>query len=249
MKVGLLDDSGQWLFKRKEFIEWQASESTVLWLHGIPGSGKSRLVACAIEHLQNQPNLAYFYCLRGESEKERSDPDEVLRSLLRQLAFAHDSDELRDEISKRYLELEKNAKKQRHDVERFTSKEVVQFLGDVLIGSTTTIIIDAFDELDIYRRGDLFDAFDEIQKRLRDDERGGTVHLLISSRDDQDIALKLSEYHNVHIGVKDNQADIRRFVEQEVKRALRVNLLLQSFVSEELRIHIENTLIKKAQGM
>ena len=37
--------TGQWLFQRKEFRHWQEFEkSEILWLHGIPGAGKTKLV-------------------------------------------------------------------------------------------------------------------------------------------------------------------------------------------------------------
>ncbi|KAL3471968.1 hypothetical protein BJX99DRAFT_262791 [Aspergillus californicus] len=42
---GRLPDTGGWLFRKLEFLLWQsASYSSVLWLHGILGSGKTMLV-------------------------------------------------------------------------------------------------------------------------------------------------------------------------------------------------------------
>ena len=41
----VLPGTGQWLLEDDQFLEWQKSKSSsVLWLHGIPGSGKGRLV-------------------------------------------------------------------------------------------------------------------------------------------------------------------------------------------------------------
>ena len=41
----VLSGTGQWLLEDDRFLGWQKSKaSSVLWLHGIPGSGKSRLV-------------------------------------------------------------------------------------------------------------------------------------------------------------------------------------------------------------
>jgi SpoVK/Ycf46/Vps4 family AAA+-type ATPase len=51
----LLPDSGKWLLRKKEFQNWMASSnSSILWLHGIPGSGKSMLVAHVIEYIKNR---------------------------------------------------------------------------------------------------------------------------------------------------------------------------------------------------
>jgi hypothetical protein len=230
----------------------------VLWLHGIPGSGKSRLVAQAIQTLKEDKNtnLAYFYCLRGESEKERSDPEEVLRSLLRQLAFVDDTtDRMKEAVAKRYEEQEEKARKERHDIEQFSIQQIVKLLGELLVGTSTTIVIDALDGLNQCEdvgatRSLLFETFDAINKRLKDnDGESGTVHLFPTSRDDQDIVFKLSQYSNVHISAKQNQSDIERFVQKELSIALSINPWFRKLVSDDLQLDIETTLIRKAQGM
>jgi hypothetical protein len=47
MKQDVLDGTGGWLLEDPVFQKWKGhTVSSVLWLHGIPGSGKSKLV-CA----------------------------------------------------------------------------------------------------------------------------------------------------------------------------------------------------------
>jgi hypothetical protein len=90
----LMPESGTWLMEKPEFVEWMdSSTSSILWLHGIPGSGKSMLVARVIQYMQSrmpeadgQAPLAYFYCARTANEPERSDPVELLRSIIEQLS-------------------------------------------------------------------------------------------------------------------------------------------------------------------
>jgi adenylylsulfate kinase-like enzyme len=44
-KQGVLSGTGQWLLADSEFVKWKKeSASSILWLHGILGSGKSKLV-------------------------------------------------------------------------------------------------------------------------------------------------------------------------------------------------------------
>ena len=44
-KKDVLLDSGKWLLSDPIFVKWKKeSASSILWLHGIPGSGKSKLV-------------------------------------------------------------------------------------------------------------------------------------------------------------------------------------------------------------
>jgi NACHT domain len=261
----LLEGSGEWLLERNDFRQWEFStSSTVLWLHGILGSGKSKLVACIIGHLQKSPeflpgNFAFFYCVRGDSDKERSNPEEVIRSLLRQLAFHDDpfnsynpfnaSNSLKDPVAKLYKEKAAHSQKTRHEVEKFTKKECIDILTDLLKGGSTTIIIDAFDELDRSTRGLLFQVFDTINGELRKSKDGGIVRLLVSSRNDQDIVRKLANYHNIEIGVEDNKKDIERFVYVEVAKAISSGMLLSGNVSQDLQSEIESVLIKKSRGM
>src|SRR5271169_3064587 len=90
----LLSNSGAWLLKSPEFDTWRkSSASSILWLHGIPGSGKTRLVARTIEYLQGEmppqstaAPVAYFYCARDSAEPGRANPDEIMRSILKQVS-------------------------------------------------------------------------------------------------------------------------------------------------------------------
>lgn len=62
--------------------------SAILWLHGNPGADKTKLVASFINELSTTQTanfafqLAYFYYKQHTAEPLRSNPDEVLRSLL-----------------------------------------------------------------------------------------------------------------------------------------------------------------------
>ena len=41
----ILSGTGTWLLKQQQLLEWQvSSSSSIMWLHGAPGSGKSKLV-------------------------------------------------------------------------------------------------------------------------------------------------------------------------------------------------------------
>lgn len=44
-RKGRLLDSGSWFLRKPEYLSWRSSSfSSILWLHGIPGSGKTTLV-------------------------------------------------------------------------------------------------------------------------------------------------------------------------------------------------------------
>ena len=89
----LLPGSCQWLFEKPVFKEWAKSNaSSILWLHGIPGSGKTMLSCSLIERLSSifndatqRPSFAYFYCSRDTADPNRADANELLRTILEQL--------------------------------------------------------------------------------------------------------------------------------------------------------------------
>ena len=92
-RKGVLEGTGQWLLDDPIYAQWKNdSDCSILWLHGILGSGKSKLVSIVIEDIMRgygcgeNPPPAYFYCSRNPAERERSDPAAITASIVRQLA-------------------------------------------------------------------------------------------------------------------------------------------------------------------
>ena len=59
--------SGQWLLESKGFKEWTSSHHGLLWLHGLPESGKTVICTTVIETLHkasfaSTAPVVYFYC-------------------------------------------------------------------------------------------------------------------------------------------------------------------------------------------
>ncbi|THZ07631.1 hypothetical protein D6C91_10230 [Aureobasidium pullulans] len=68
------------------FKQWKQHSNSFLWLHGIPGCGKTVLSSTIIEHLKRGTNvgvLLYFYFDFNHTNKQTL--DNVLRSLIKQL--------------------------------------------------------------------------------------------------------------------------------------------------------------------
>ncbi|RPB09958.1 hypothetical protein P167DRAFT_576825 [Morchella conica CCBAS932] len=77
----------KWL---SDFIQWQrSSASTILWLRGIPGAGKTKLASRVIDNAIQQRKsggdeaLAYFYCKRDASGP--TDPEVIMSAIVKQL--------------------------------------------------------------------------------------------------------------------------------------------------------------------
>jgi hypothetical protein len=191
--------------------------------------------------------LAYFYCARDAAETNRSDPQEVIRCILRQLSFAGTE----TKIMKRPAMLQYNAKEKEaqeygsNTVDQLSWTECVDLLVDLLNDQTTYVIVDAVDELKEQDRWYLFQALDEVLERVN----RGVVRILFSSRNSGDIKNKLSSFPNVEIDKNENQGDIDQFVQSEVKRAIACGRILNGRVSKQLRGDIIDTLINEAKGM
>lgn len=82
--------TGDWIFEYQDWRDWIDAKCRCLWIHGIPGAGKTVLISHVIQHIQthcqNRPNLraayTYYYCYFGRNQNEAAP---FLRWLLNQL--------------------------------------------------------------------------------------------------------------------------------------------------------------------
>ncbi|KAK8157520.1 hypothetical protein BKA80DRAFT_303504 [Phyllosticta citrichinensis] len=101
LRHGRIPESGRWLLKKDVFQRWQDKKSpSVLWLRGIPGSGKTKLTSLVVDKLRDK-SLAFPYCAINPAELERAQPMSILASLVRQLACT-DQGTLVDAIRLKY---------------------------------------------------------------------------------------------------------------------------------------------------
>ncbi|PVH94900.1 hypothetical protein DM02DRAFT_538482, partial [Periconia macrospinosa] len=77
--------SGTWFLESEAFQTWLKDDNAFLWLHAIPGAGKTVLASSIInylkENVQSQSTgLAYFYCDYKDTQKQ--EPSKVLGTIL-----------------------------------------------------------------------------------------------------------------------------------------------------------------------
>ncbi|KAF2475246.1 uncharacterized protein BDR25DRAFT_101097 [Lindgomyces ingoldianus] len=81
-------DTGLWLLESDLYRKWEI-EASFIWLHGIPGCGKtvlsSTLLENLLQHSADKPGkaVAYFYFYFNDRQKQ--DPELMVRSLIFQL--------------------------------------------------------------------------------------------------------------------------------------------------------------------
>ncbi|KAH6620888.1 hypothetical protein B0J18DRAFT_369374, partial [Chaetomium sp. MPI-SDFR-AT-0129] len=248
---GYLPGSGSWLFKKAEFVRWRESPSSaILWIHGIPGCGKTKLIYMTIqklmEEMQSSANpapIAYFYLARNPAEPERSNPDVAARSILRQLATSAQG-EIKDLVVEEFQHRDEEAQLEGGEVAPLSPLQTKSLILALLDRDPATIIIDALDECDPARRHELLSTLDEIVMKS-----SSVVKIMVASRDDGDISCRLSNSPNVYIRADDNGPDIERFIDHSLSEALSSGRLLNGQLSEETKADVSITLKGKAQGM
>ena len=188
--------------------------------------------------------MAYFYCARNEAEKQRAEPEEILRCILKQLSCSKPELPIREPVARMYQQRKEDADQDGSEPIKLSVEDSSELIIALLNYNPATIIIDALDECQPNRRYELMNALNDIIK-----ESANLVKVFVSSRDDIDIVLKLAGVPNIFINASDNHKDIDGFVHHEVDRAITDGRLLHGRVSDELKSHIINTLIDGANGM
>lgn len=245
----ILKGTGEWLLTDGIFKEWNDdSASSLLWLHGIPGSGKSKLTSLVIQNaleaseLGRTPRPAFFYCSRNAAEPLRAEPEAILTSIARQLATLTPASDILPPVVEMYKQEEAQGNAS-GSLDLDGAQELILKLIDV--SPYTTIIIDALDECSKEGRGCLLDF---IKTALV--EASSLVKFFISSREDGDIVFNLQRFPNCRISSKKNRADIEAFVKSETRRLIRSGSLLRNSQQPQ---ELEDTIVAKvsddAHGM
>jgi hypothetical protein len=182
--------------------------------------------------------LAYFYCNAGDTEQHTGEA--AIASLATQLHL-----NLKKPVPDSVQELYERARpsgNNRHRPSLRTLCDILQLLHRCYL--SVTYIIDGLDECSVDEREFLLDV---LLRLLQHDTT--PPKLLLTSRNKDDIAAKLSSYPQITVDVTKNSADIRSFVRTELSQAIEQRRLLRGQVTNELFLEIENRLTEDACGM
>ena len=185
--------------------------------------------------------LAYFYCARNAAELERSEPEAIIRSIVRQMSIFTLDESIFMPVAQKYKEREEN----NFAAGTLRLDESIELIIKLTASySRTIIVIDALDECNPETRYKLMGALTSIIQK-----GSGLVNIFVSSRDDGDIFLHLKNSPNLYIKASDNAEDICQYIQIEVRQAIANKRLLGGDVSPELSQEITETMMKQAQGM
>ncbi|KAL7275722.1 hypothetical protein RUND412_001331, partial [Rhizina undulata] len=238
------ENTGNWLFGKPNFIDWAQSSSSIFWLYGIAGAGKTTLASHVIDiHLamvssSTNHALAFFYCKYGENDRE--DPQSILSAIVKQLALMSLEGSLPKSVISQYMKEQRKDGVRSRRLSIYKSTEFILQLSREF--EQTVIIIDALDECNKVSRYQLLNAL----KELRSSSKG--LKIFITSRNDDDIRIELENESDVYIQPSDNSSDIERFVVVEVDKHISTKRLLGGEVRPGLKQAIIDTLTQGAAG-
>lgn len=229
--------SGTWFLESKAYDDWKTQPNSFLWLHGIPGCGKTVLSSTIIQDLkQNSTSaqaLLYFFFDFNDVHKQSL--ESMLRTLIAQLY-----QQRRDP--------QQHVEKLWSSCEEGTQQPTLNSLDTVLrdmLGyvKRVTVVLDALDESQT--RAELLAWLNDFIKT-----KPTTVQLIATARGEEDIesALKLCTGAGERIAIQRSvvNEDIRSYVRDRVQHS---DDLKRWRTRTDVQEEIEAELMRKADGM
>lgn len=229
--------TGEWFIYSEQFSSWWNNASQILWLHAIPGCGKTVLCSTIIERVKalrsNTSDVGYAYFYFDFNDERKQTIEGFLRSTIVQLLNQCPS--LPEEVKNLY---EANAKQQ-HSPKR--SDLIETLISLVRRFRRTYLIMDALDECS--EREAMFDL---IAQMVAMDQKLGEINILITSRRERDIETTLQELVTDSICIQSAQIDAD--IKLHVKSRLSHDSKLKRH-PDPVKAQIEKTLVDGADGM
>lgn len=220
--------TGHWICNTAKFEQWQTSENHgSLWIKGVPGAGKSVLVASMVDHLKrDDENPVLYFFFRYIIAANRTSRGLVRDWLAQLLPYSSKLQAILQPLSS-------------HDLENVSDEQLWEHL---LAGLSSVqkayCIVDALDEMQLDNK---------FLQRLNSlaGFRPGSVKLLMTSRPKEYLQSSLRDTSIVHISLESDAVgkDITVFVLHRLRTAL------PGVDYEELRGSLASTISIKSRGL
>ncbi|KAI0414697.1 hypothetical protein F5X98DRAFT_348376 [Xylaria grammica] len=227
--------TGGWVFQTPEWCNWKHEDgSSVCWLSGKIGSGKTVLSATITDHLlaSRQVSEAISFLFPRFDYPDSLIADTIIRSLIRQNLQPDLVDKLSNDITKA--------------CDSFYSQDTMLDLlvSKTAIFPTNYFIIDSLDECEAKDRRKILQILDATVKRS-----SSKVKVLIASRDslENEITGAFSQVTRLRMNAPEAASDLELFAHQTLSERMNMGqLAVGNIVSFEA---IRDAIVSGAQGM
>ena len=216
------------------------------------GSGKTSLASAVVDSFLREHSgqaspapFAYFYCTRNSAEVERSNPDEIMRCFLMQLAVRDGpSSTIHARVLQQYERRQAVAKADGFEITRLQAIDCVRLILETTAANPAILVIDAVDEVQRSSLHVLLSALTHIvQKSL------SVVKVFVTSRSDTNIHGQLPGAVAMRIRMEHTRRDMDDFVFQQVSSLIQNRRIPNDIISESLRQEMVRALIAGAGEM
>ncbi|OAX80282.1 hypothetical protein ACJ72_05386 [Emergomyces africanus] len=227
--------TGVWVLSGEQLQCWLHGEHRLLWIHGIPGSGKTVLMStilnqCLLPKASEKRVVAYYYCDFRNHDSCR--PESVVGAIILQICQILPSfpADVGDSFERH---IGKDGKAAPPNLEELGAllRQVLPLVPDV------TIAVDALDEC--HERETLVKILKDLSSNS-----STAVKVIVSSRREVDIVRFLKDHPCISTQSSDADEDIHQYIRSAMKLRPRLQKL-----SQALQEHIVDTLTKGAGGM
>jgi NACHT domain len=225
------DETCLWALRSPEWVDWSSKRVRCLWIHGIPGAGKTVLASFLFNKASEiQENLkrhaaVYYYCYFVNKQDETTS---MLKWIISQLCRQV------DRIPERVWTLHKSGREPIVDQLLLALEDTLEFFDGIYM------VVDALDE-SLEPRTNLL----SVVQKITTDARFEKIQLLVTSREYLDIEIAIKPVSTTMALQNDLiREDIRKYVHSALREQHRF-----SAWPESLKEEVELALADGAKGM
>jgi NACHT domain/Fungal N-terminal domain of STAND proteins len=228
--------TGNWLVASEQYNSWLKKESKFLWIHGIPGAGKTVLCSTVIKHIivlcGTTPSYEYAYFYFDFKDQRKQTVAGSIRSLISQLCA-------------RRLVVPKEVESLYQQCDNGKREPGMQSLIETMIllfssSDRMFLIIDALDEcLD---REEMCDILHQLVDRSSE-----SLSLFVTSRKEHDINTALEE--TVHVEISIQTALVDEDIRLHVRECLNSDKFKLKSWNDSIKEEILASLVRGSHGM
>lgn len=215
---------GQWLLNDPRYKSWHTSNSSsILSLQGILGCGKTTLCSVVVDDLittttkyQAAAPFAYIYCSSEEFELGRSSSNDVMRTIIGQLAFGRaEKPKVHNALWSDYERRSALARVNGVDLDKLTSDDCVRLILELGGQESLTIILDGIYHIKGKENRAIIDGLESIVMNSEN-----VVKVLVSTNNNDHLLSALSPSEILNVTAQDVHRDMESFVNRELDTAL-----------------------------